>query len=237
MDNVLEKTGKTVDEALQAALDELGVTVDHVQYEVIEEAGKKGLFGLFGSKQARVKVWLSSENIKTTPEPAGEKPIKDMDTTDVAVAVADPGITAKEFLQKVFACMSLDVAMEKFVNSEGTVTLNLHGPDLGLLIGKHGQTLDALQYLTGLVANKNSDGRVRIVIDVEDYRKRRAETLTRLAMRLADKAKRREERVVLEPMNPHERKVIHMALQDDRHITTYSEGEEPHRYIVIAPKR
>lgn len=107
---------------------------------------------------------------------------------------------------------------------------------MGILIGKHGQTLDALQYLTNLVANKNSSERIRIIIDVEDYRERRIETLSRLAVRLADKVKRNGERVVLEPMNPHERKIIHMALQNDRHITTLSEGEEPYRKVVIELK-
>lgn len=107
---------------------------------------------------------------------------------------------------------------------------------MGILIGKHGQTLDALQYLTNLVANKNSSERIRIIIDVEDYRERRIETLSRLAVRLADKVKRNGERVVLEPMNPHERKIIHMALQNDRRITTLSEGEEPYRKVVIELK-
>ena len=108
---------------------------------------------------------------------------------------------------------------------------------MGILIGKHGQTLDALQYLTNLVANKNSSERIRIIIDVEDYRERRIETLSRLAVRLADKVKRNGERVVLEPMNPHERKIIHMALQNDRRITTLSEGEEPYRKVIIELKK
>ena len=133
--------------------------------------------------------------------------------------------------------MKIEVVMEKFVNkADSTVTLKLHGPDMGILIGKHGQTLDALQYLTNLVANKNSSERIRIIIDVEDYRERRIETLSRLAVRLADKVKRNGERVVLEPMNPHERKIIHMALQNDRRITTLSEGEEPYRKVVIELK-
>lgn len=144
----------------------------------------------------------------------------------------------KEFLQKIFHSMKIEVVMEKFVNkADSTVTLKLHGPDMGILIGKHGQTLDALQYLTNLVANKNSSERIRIIIDVEDYRERRIETLSRLAVRLADKVKRNGERVVLEPMNPHERKIIHMALQNDRRITTLSEGEEPYRKVVIELKK
>ena len=134
--------------------------------------------------------------------------------------------------------MHIEVAMEKFINkNDGSVTFRLHGDDMGILIGKHGQTLDSLQYLTNLVANKNSNERVRVIIDVEDYRDRRIETLNRLAVRLADKVKRTGERVALEPMNPHERKIIHMALQGDRRVTTLSEGDEPYRHVVIELKK
>jgi spoIIIJ-associated protein len=145
---------------------------------------------------------------------------------------------AKEFLAKVFKAMKIEVVMEKFINKkDGCVVLKLHGDDMGILIGKHGQTLDSLQYLTNLVANKNTENRVHIVIDVENYRDRRAETLTRLAKRLADKVKKSGERIVLEPMNPHERKIIHTALQNDNKITTLSEGSEPFRKVVIELKK
>ena len=145
---------------------------------------------------------------------------------------------AKEFLAKIFKAMKIEVVMEKFVNKkDGCVVLKLHGDDMGILIGKHGQTLDSLQYLTNLVANKNTENRVHIVIDVENYRDRRAETLTRLAKRLADKVKKSGERIVLEPMNPHERKIIHTALQNDNKITTLSEGSEPFRKVVIELKK
>ena len=154
-------------------------------------------------------------------------------------AVNDESVmAAKEFLQKVFNAMKINVVMEKFINkNDGSVTFKLHGDDMGILIGKHGQTLDSLQYLTNLVANKNSNERVRVIIDVEDYRDRRIETLTRLANRLADKVKRTGERVALEPMNPHERKIIHMALQGDRRVTTLSEGDDPYRHVVIELKK
>ena len=145
---------------------------------------------------------------------------------------------AKEFLQKIFQAMQVDAVLEKFVSKyDGTVTFRLHGSDMGILIGKHGQTLDSLQYLTNLVANKNSTERVRIIIDVEDYRDRRVETLNRLACRLAGKVKKSGQRVALEPMNPHERKIIHMALQGDRRVTTLSEGDEPYRHVVIELKK
>nr|WP_092074535.1 RNA-binding cell elongation regulator Jag/EloR [Dendrosporobacter quercicolus]NSL49072.1 protein jag [Dendrosporobacter quercicolus DSM 1736]SDN00699.1 spoIIIJ-associated protein [Dendrosporobacter quercicolus] len=205
----VEKIGKTVEEAVALALAELGVTENKVDIEVLE-APSKGLFGFIGTKPAKVKVTLKK---------------------------IDPVAVAQEFLQNIFTAMHIEVAIEKVTVDEGVV-FNLRGQDLGILIGKHGQTLDALQYLTNLAANRDiEDDRVKIIVDVEDYRKRREETLYRLAERLADKVKRRGERVVLEPMSRHERKIIHMALQDDHRISTYSEGEEPYRKVVIALKR
>ncbi|WP_371375732.1 RNA-binding cell elongation regulator Jag/EloR [Sporomusa aerivorans] len=205
---VTEKTGKTIEEAIELALAELEVNRERIDYEVLE-VPSKGLFGFIGSKLARVKV---------------------------TVRPVDPVEEAKQFLAKTFQAMKLDVSMEKMTHADHVV-INLRGDDLGVLIGKHGQTLDALQYLTNLAANKDAEERSRIILDVEDYRKRRAETLSRLAMRLADKVKRRGERVVLEPMSPQERKIIHMALQNDHRIVTYSEGDEPYRKVVIALKK
>lgn len=205
----VETTGKTIEEAVEAALAELGVSADKVEYEVLETPNK-GLFGFIGSKPARVRV---------------------------AVKKADPVKVAKEFLQNIFNGMNLTVHIEESVNKDDELTFNFRGEELGILIGKHGQTLDALQYLTNLAANRDAGERVRIVLDVEDYRRRRAETLNRLAMRLADKVKRSGDKITLEPMSPHERKIIHMALQGDHRIVTYSEGDEPHRKVVIALKR
>lgn len=205
---VSEKTGKTIEEAIELALAELGVSRDRVDYEVLE-VPSKGLFGFIGSKLAKVRV---------------------------AIRPIDPIDVAKQFLDSVFKAMNITVGMEKMTQDDHVV-INLRGEDLGILIGKHGQTLDALQYLTNLAANRDADERSRIVLDVEDYRKRRAETLSRLAMRLADKVKRRGERVVLEPMSPQERKIIHMALQSDNRIVTYSEGDEPYRKVVISLKK
>lgn len=207
MDSI-EKTGKTVEEALEAALAELGVDRDKVDYRVLE-APSKALFGILGGREARVEVCLKKIN-------AVEK--------------------ATAFLQQVTTCMGLDVSIDAVDNVE-SVNINLRGNDLGILIGKHGQTLDALQYLTNLAANRDNRERVRYVIDVEEYRKRRASTLEQLAMRLADRVKRTGDRVVLEPMTPHERKIIHLSLQDDKRIETYSEGEEPFRRVVITSKK
>ena len=206
----VEKTAKTMEEALASALEELGVSEDRVTVEILEEPSK-GLFGFIGGKPARILV-----------------NVRPLDALTVG----------KQFLSDLFQSMHIAVELEVAVpEEEGPVAVNLRGEDLAILIGKHGQTLDALQYLTNLAANRDAEEKIKFVIDVEEYRRRRAETLTRLAQRLASKVKRMGEPVVLEPMTPHERKIIHMALQDDRRISTYSEGEEPNRKVVIALKR
>jgi spoIIIJ-associated protein len=204
----MEMTGKTIEEAVRLALHELQIEEDRIEYEVLE-APSKGLFGFIGTKPAKIRVTI--------------KPI-------------DPVQVALDFLKTVFDLMKLEVQIEK-IEQDDSINFNIRGNDLGILIGKHGQTLDALQYLTNLTANRDMDSKVRIILDVEDYRQRRTETLNRLAARLADSVKRRGEKVVLEPMSPNERKIIHMALQNDQRIITYSEGEEPYRKIVIALKR
>lgn len=173
------------------------------------------------ASEHRVDRSPRAERLEKTTEPAAERVVNEQSVA-----------AAKLFLENVFQSMGLSVNMEKRI-VDGAVTFNLHGDDLGILIGKHGQTLDSLQYLTNLVANKASQERTRFVIDIENYRQRRVETLMVLAKKLASQVKRTREKVVLEPMTPHERKIIHMALQDDRRVTTNSEGEEPHRYVVI----
>ncbi len=205
---MIEKTGKTVEEAIEAALAELGLERDQVDYRVLE-APSKPLFGLLGGREAKVEVTIKK---------------------------VEPIERAKLFIEKVTKAMHLLVSIS-VISNEDAVTLNLKGEDLGILIGKHGQTLDALQYLTNLVANREGRERIRFIVDVEDYRKRRADTLQQLALRLADRVKRSGDRVVLEPMTPHERKIIHMSLQEDLRIETYSEGEEPFRRVVIVSKR
>ncbi|WP_027405823.1 RNA-binding cell elongation regulator Jag/EloR [Anaerovibrio sp. RM50] len=205
----VEMTGKTVDEAKQAALKELGVDSSLVEFvEVVEPT--KGFLGLLGGKPAKVKA---------------------------VVRELSPIEKAEKFLGDIFKAMKLDIEIEKKESEDGTI-FNLIGDNLGILIGKHGQTLDSLQYLSNLAANRGlTDNKVRIIIDIENYRSRREDTLRRLAMRLADKVRRTGERIVLEPMNRHERKIIHMALQDNYRVSTYSSGDEPYRKVVIELKR
>lgn len=237
----IEKSAKTVEEAVAAALEELNITAEEADITVVDQ-GKPGMFLGFGAKPAVVRVAKREVEVVAPVEPVKVEAVEEKQPTaktEKKFVVNDAGVEkAKTFLQEVFQAMKVDVVMEKFVNTnDGSVTIRLHGDDMGILIGKHGQTLDSLQYLTNLVANKAAEGRMRVIIDVEDYRDRRAETLTRLARRLADRVRREGEPVALEPMNPHERKIIHMALQNDRRVTTFSEGEDPNRHVVIDLKK
>jgi len=205
---IAEKTGKTVEEAIAAGLVELAVDREQVKIEVLEEPSKKGLFGLFGTRQARVRLTYED----------------------------NPGILATDFIKKV--CQAISVNADTQVTKEGEHWhINITGPELGILIGRRGDTLDALQYLTNLAVAKQLSERVRIIVDVEGYRMRREETLVRLAKRLSEKVKRTGTRIVLEPMNPHERRIIHTSLQDETRISTFSEGDDPNRRVVISLKR
>lgn len=205
----IEMTGKTIEEAQNAALAELGVAADMVTFETLEEPSK-GFFGMFGNKPAKIRATVR----ELTPVEKAEK-----------------------FLKEIFAAMNMDVQIEIKQQEDGNV-FNLIGENLGILIGKHGQTMDSLQYLANLAANRGLvEDKVRIILDIENYRVRREETLRRLALRLGEKVRRTGERVVLEPMNRHERKIIHMALQDNYKISTYSSGDEPCRKVVIELKR
>lgn len=205
---VAERTGKTLEEAIEACLVELDVRKDQVTIEILEEPGKKGVFGLFGSRNAKVRV--SYED--------------------------DPGKIACDFLRNLTKAMEVEAGFEVFPR-EDKIMINITGSDLGILIGRRGDTLDSIQFLTNLAVAKKISDRSKIIIDVEGYRKRREETLVKLAKRLADKVKKTGNRVVLEPMSPQERRIIHTALQNEWKVSTFSEGEEPHRRVVISLKR
>ena len=241
MSTVIE-TGKTVEEALEKALVALGRSVDEVDYEVLEQPSR-GFFGLFGGRMARLRVTEKQEDVTpaapaaAASAPAGAQPVQPAASVSTAAAAGTPRARAEQFLRDIFRCMGLTVAMSARETDEGYV-YDLSGESLGILIGKHGQTLDALQYLTNLAANRGcEEGHIHVILDVEGYRSRREETLRRLAGHLAEKACRIHAEVRLEPMNRHERKIIHMALQDNYRVSTYSDGDEPYRCVVIAPKR
>lgn len=239
--NMVEKTGKTVEDAVKAALAELGVSRDQAEVEVLEES-KPSLLGLFGGRDAKVRVTVKEAEAPAAPE-AAEAPVEKTEAApqEDAKAPADreeerqaAAAAAKAFLEEIFRAMGMDLLIEKFISrKDEEIILKIHGDGIGVLIGKHGQTLDALQYLTNLAGNRGRKNWNRIILDAENYRERRRETLERLARNLADRVKRTRKKAMLEPMNPYERKIVHMSLQNDPAVTTYSEGEEPYRKVVI----
>ena len=252
----IEVSAKTIEEATSQAtaqIESQGRVVTSVK--VLEEPSK-GFLG-FGKKDALVRVYFEAAAVThtaVTEEPVvpvveivTEVAVDTVETveTEIPVVVED-GITkaeqdfiadtGKEFLLGMFGKMGLSVQIEKLTTKD-KITFQVYGEDLGILIGKHGQTLDAIQYLTNLVANKEVRRRCQIVVDVENYRSRREETLVQLAHRLGAKVRRTRQKIALEPMNAFERKIIHLALQNEKNIKTDSEGQEPYRHIVIYYKR
>lgn len=204
----IEISAKNVDDAITQATVQLGITSDQLEYEVLNK-GSTGFLGI-GSKNAVIKArkkFSIDENVV-------------------------------EFLSSIFDAMKMEVEILVAVNEEEhIIEVELKGDDMGILIGKRGQTLDSLQYLTNLAINKHSDEYYKVKIDTEDYRKRRKETLENLAKNIAYKVKRTKRPVSLEPMNPFERRIIHSALQNDRYVTTHSEGDEPYRHVVVTLKK
>ena len=204
----IEISAKNVDDAITQATVQLGITSDQLEYEVLDK-GSTGFLGI-GSKNAVIKArkkFSIDENVV-------------------------------EFLSSIFDAMKMEVEILVAVNEEEhIIEVELKGDDMGILIGKRGQTLDSLQYLTNLAINKHSDEYYKVKIDTEDYRKRRKETLENLAKNIAYKVKRTKRPVSLEPMNPFERRIIHSALQNDRYVTTHSEGDEPYRHVVVTLRK
>ena len=204
----IEISAKNVDDAITQATVQLGITSDQLEYEVLDK-GSTDFLGI-GSKNAVIKArkkFSIDENVV-------------------------------EFLSSIFDAMKMEVEILVAVNEEEhIIEVELKGDDMGILIGKRGQTLDSLQYLTNLAINKHSDEYYKVKIDTEDYRKRRKETLENLAKNIAYKVKRTKRPVSLEPMNPFERRIIHSALQNDRYVTTHSEGDEPYRHVVVTLKK
>ena len=204
----IETIGKTAEEAIQNALKELNVTEDKVAIQVLEE-GSKGFLNIIGVKPAKVKVTLKRDHI-------GD---------------------AKKFLRDVLNAMNIKAEIHiKEENNE--ININLIGPNMGVLIGYRGETLDSLQYLVSLVVNKNHDETYkRVILDTVNYRHNRQETLKKLAFKMSEKVRVNGKTLKLEPMNPYERRVIHSTLQNNAYVTTHSEGEEPYRRVVIELKK
>lgn len=208
----LKVSAKTLDDAITKACIELGTASDNIEYDIIE-TGTSGILGI------GAKPYVISVRIKEEPKKSAED-------------------AAFEFLSSVFEGMQADVSISaKYDEKERELDIDLSGDDMGILIGKRGQTLDSLQYLTSQVVNKTQDSYVRVKLDTENYRERRKVTLENLAKNIAYKVKRTKKPFALEPMNPYERRIIHSTLQNDNSVATRSEGEEPYRHVVIYFKK
>lgn len=204
----IEVSAKTVDDAITEACEKLSVTSDKLEYEVVSE-GSTGFLGI-NSKPAVIKARVKKDMIDQ----------------------------AKVFLNEVFAAMNMVVTIEtKYDEEESVLEVNLTGDDMGVLIGKRGQTLDSLQYLISLVVNRDAEKYIHVKVDTENYRERRKATLENLAKNISYKVRKNRQPVALEPMNPYERRIIHSALQSDKYVTTHSEGEEPYRRVVVTLKK
>uniref|UniRef100_UPI00388E4A9D RNA-binding cell elongation regulator Jag/EloR n=1 Tax=Methanobrevibacter sp. TaxID=66852 RepID=UPI00388E4A9D len=258
----IQVSAKTVEDAVLEAAMKLATTREHLEYEVIEK-GSAGFLGFGAkpavikaralSDEEIAKAEVKAEPVKEVVKQEVKKEIKKevkkaesvkVETVEKAVeevkapvkkeTVTGKEISAEDFLKDVFKAMDMVVDIKVTENKEEkTMDIELSGDEMGVLIGKRGQTLDSLQYLVSLVVNKYSDEYIRVKIDTENYRERRKETLENLARNIAYKVKRTRKTVSLEPMNPYERRVIHSALQNDRYVTTHSEGEEPYRRVVV----
>lgn len=265
MKGSIRVSAKTLDDAITEALIQLGVTSDRLEYNVIEK-GSAGFLGI-GMKQAVIEAWKKEDNVKEDDvkehqaEEAAkkeeavreEKTEKEEASANAKEEKSEPvSVKEKELLAKVedetiryveqfvkdtLKAMDMDVEITSSIDKDGALYVDMKGENMGILIGKRGQTLDSLQYLTNRVANKHQSGYVRVKLDTENYRARREETLKHLAKNIAHKVKRNRRPVILEPMNPYERRIIHSTLQSDPYVTTHSEGEEPYRKVVVTLKR
>ncbi|MED9805704.1 MAG: RNA-binding cell elongation regulator Jag/EloR, partial [Lachnospiraceae bacterium] len=239
-----EFSAKTVDDAITAACQDFFVTSDKLDYEVLEE-GSSGFLGI-GAKPALIKARVKED--KEIVKESVKEPVKEVlkeekksvkETAKVSsVDAREVEEAAKKFLGEVFDAMEMEVIVDaRYDDAEKALDVDMRGEEIGILIGKRGQTLDSLQYLVSLVVNRGQADYIRVKLDTENYRQRRKETLENLAKNIAYKVKRTKRPVSLEPMNPYERRIIHSALQNDRYVTTHSEGEEPFRRVVVSLKK
>lgn len=256
MNEYKEYTAKTVDDAITEACENLSVTSSRLDYQIVTE-GSAGFLGM-GVKPAIIRARIKDETTAAAPK-AEEVPVQKA-SVPVKAAVEAPASkehtkeskpvntanvdenamceSARTFLTNVFHAMDMPVSIEvSFDTEELVLNVDISGEDMGVLIGKRGQTLDSLQYLVSLVVNRDQENYIHVKVDTENYRQRRKATLDNLAKNIAFKVRKTHQSVSLEPMNPYERRIIHSALQNDRYVTTHSEGEEPYRRVVVTLKR
>lgn len=264
--NIITVSAKTVNDAITEASIQLGIASTGIEYEVIEE-GSAGFLGIGRKQavikawKKEEKTEIKKEVKKETKEIKKEEkevkketkkaqpqkvekvvekkveeevPVKEEKLSEV---LSETKEACEKFLFDVLKTMGMEVKLTSSIDEDGALCIDMEGDNMGILIGKRGQTLDSLQYLTNRVANKMQDGYVRVKLDTENYRQRRKETLENLAKNIAHKVKRTKKAVSLEPMNPYERRIIHSALQADKYVSTHSEGEEPYRKVVVTLNR
>jgi spoIIIJ-associated protein len=258
MSEYKEYAAKTVSEAITEACAQLSVTSDRLDYQVVSE-GSTGFLGMgikpaiikARIKEQEIKAEISFDDIDVKEEKSSDAPVANTsDSVDVADEAKDTAKkevffdedaivnSAKVFLEDVFKAMDMPVELGISFDKVNTVlNIDLKGADMGVLIGKRGQTLDSLQYLVSLVINRDQEEYIHVKVDTENYRQRRKATLENLAKNIAYKVRKTRRNVSLEPMNPYERRIIHSALQNDRYVTTHSEGEEPYRRVVVTLKK
>lgn len=249
----IEKVAKTVDDAITEALIELGASTDQVNIEIISK-GSKGLLG-FGAKSAKVRVTLKeseAEEVLEVKEVKLKEVLNQTVETEIPVSQENVGdsedtvVVSKEeveqviknaenFLNKLLKQMEIECTIKSKVINNNRISIGLEGKNMGIIIGKRGETLDAIQYLVNIVANKERKEYIKIMLDTENYRARREETLRKLAYKLSKKVQQSKKPIILEPMNPYDRRIIHSALQDSKFVKTHSEGKEPFRKVVITP--
>ena len=244
----IEVSGKSLEDAITQASNKLSVSSEHLEYEIVD-LGTSGFLG-FNSKPTIIKAKIKDgyeikkEESEVKSEEKIESPAAAVVKNDVEEAKAESSDMdaikgrVDSFLEDVFKAMKMSVETKiDYDEKNSTLNVDIEGPDMGILIGKRGQTLDSLQYLISLIVNKGNGNYIRVKVDTENYRSRRQKTLENLARNLSFKVKRTKRPVSLEPMNPYERRIIHSALQNDRYVTTHSEGEEPFRRVVISLKK
>jgi len=247
----ITKEAPTVEEAVDAALEEFGVQADAAQYEVLEEPGR----GIFGSgRSAKVRVWLkpgvaetldqgdAGESDENEDENEDEEPLPEgLRVSEERAELSDEELdkvadTAVSVIQSILKTFGIESTIDEYEGEDGDIILDIVGGDLAILIGRHGKTLDSLQTLVGAATSRQLGFRYPILVDVEGYRGRRREKLEDIARRTADRVARQARAVRLRPMTSYERRVIHMALREDRRVVTGSDGEEPARAVVVSPK-
>lgn len=234
-----EFEGKTTEEAIQAACRKLHLSQDQITIEVLEP-GSAGIFGLVGSRKAKIRVIPPQDETAEEMLSYEEPILDDAEESDQSNMPDEPNegdlLVAKESLEKILTLIPMDTTV-RVEKDNGKIALSVEGDSSGLLIGRRGRTLDALQYIVNKIVNKALEKRVQVQVDSENYRQRRRETLAQMALQMGEKAKKTRKPVTTNLLNPHDRRIVHLALKDDKEVDTRSRGDGVLKKVVIFPKR